>query len=183
MAQVVEKYSELYFNQSVNMSSDTASNDQKNGQSFIGMGAYLTSVKFYLKKGQGSPTGNATASLFAHSGTFGSSSVGTGSALATSDNFDVSTLTGYTLVTLTFSTPYFMDLGTPYVIVLEYSGGDNSNSISFGYRFNTGVHAGNRVRYQNSAWIASGSDDAIFYLYGEFYDLKTQSIYLKQGFQ
>ena len=59
------------------------------GQSFTGNGLILNSAEFYLKK-KGSPTGNAVVKIYAHSGTYGTSSVPTGSALATSDNFDVS---------------------------------------------------------------------------------------------
>ncbi len=64
----------------------------KFGQSFTGDGKILDSCKFYLKK-VGSPTGMAVATIYAHTGTFGNGGKPTGSPLATSDNFDVSTLT------------------------------------------------------------------------------------------
>lgn len=73
-------------------------------QSFTATGVTLDSAKFYLRKSVGSPTGNATAILYAHSGTFGTNSVPTGSALATSDPFDVSTLTSsFQLATFNFT--------------------------------------------------------------------------------
>ena len=53
--------------------------------------ANLSSVQFYIRKTL-SPTGNAVAVLYAHTGTFGTSSAPTGAALATSDEVDVPSL-------------------------------------------------------------------------------------------
>lgn len=74
------------------------------GQSFTMLSSThnLTSVIFYMMK-TGLPTGSAYAKLYAHSGTYGSSSLPTGAALATSDAFNIATLTtGYVNYTLTF---------------------------------------------------------------------------------
>jgi hypothetical protein len=66
----------------------------------------ITSCKFYLYK-TGLPNGNAYAKLYSHSGVFGTSSIPSGSALATSDAYDVTALGGApALITFTFSTPY-----------------------------------------------------------------------------
>ena len=115
------------------------------GQSFTGNGATIGSVMFQLKK-VASPTGNAVAKIYAHSGTFGSSSVPTGTALATSDNFDVATLTtSLALSTLTFSGGNQITLtnGTNYVVTLEYSGGDSNNYIQLTRDTSSPTHAGN----------------------------------------
>ena len=61
------------------------------GQSFTGDGKTLSSVKFYARK-VGSPTGNIYAKIFAHSGTYGTSSVPTGTELAVSGAVDVTTI-------------------------------------------------------------------------------------------
>src|SRR3990170_1331257 len=76
----------------------------KIGQSFnASFGATLNTCQFYLKK-TGSPTGNAVAKLYAHSGTYGTSSIATGAALATSGTLNVATLTtSAVLKTFTFA--------------------------------------------------------------------------------
>lgn len=48
----------------------------------------LASVEFFIRK-QGAPTGNMRVNLYAHSGTFGTSSIPTGTPLAQSDFIDV----------------------------------------------------------------------------------------------
>ena len=67
-------------------------NITKDGQTFLGDGRTLDNCKFLFKK-RISPAGNAVVKIYAHSGTFGIDGVPTGSALATSENLDVSTLT------------------------------------------------------------------------------------------
>lgn len=136
------------------------------GQSFLGNGRKIASVQFQLSK-TGSPTGNATVSVYAHSGTFGTSSVGTGSALATSSTLDVSTLDGtYTLTEFTFSgdNAILLEAGTPYVVVLEYSGGDISNNVNLGVDTSSPTHEGNATNYVAS-WSAAATIDSCFYVY------------------
>ena len=139
-------------------------------QSFTcGTAAKLTSCKFYLKK-LGSPTGTVTARLYSHSGTYGTSSV-PGTLLATSDAFNVSTLTtNFTLATFIFSgsQQYTMSANTKYVIVLI---NDNDvvnidNYIIFGLDATSPTHGGNSGYYRNSAWTPESGHDAIFYVYG-----------------
>lgn len=134
----------------------------------------ITSARFYLAK-DNNPTGNATAVLYAHSGVYGTSSVPTGGALATSEPFDVSTLgdPGQFWETFTFnsSQQYIMDPDTYYVIVLQgpTSGQiDHVDHLIVGYD-NTPDHDGNRVGFLNGNWIAE-NDDLAFYVYGESYN-------------
>lgn len=138
------------------------------GQSFaVGiLGTKLTSCKFYLLK-TGTPTGNGVAKLYAMGGSFGTTSVPTGSALATSDNVDVSTITGsYTLITFTFSgaNQYLMTAGANYVITFEYTGGSVSNYIRFGTDTSASTHPGNFS--QNTGTWGALSRDGIFYVIG-----------------
>lgn len=127
------------------------------------------SARFYMRK-VGTPTGNATAKLYAHSGTLGSSSVPTGTALATSNNFDVSTLTG-TLAWVDFFFPpasglwYQFAASTNYCIAIEYSGGDASNYIQVGVDASSPGHAGNVATYASSTWTANAAQDACFNAY------------------
>jgi hypothetical protein len=135
------------------------------GQSFQSTGGDISSAKFYIKK-YGSPTGSAYAKLYAHSGTFGTSSVPTGSALATSSALDVSTTTtSYVLYQLTFSTSYTMTASTYYVIVIEYTAGDGVNFLEIGSDFTSPTHGGNACDYYSSAFHAYSSVDTCFYVY------------------
>ena len=139
----------------------------KLGQSFTGNGQTLKSAKFYLKK-TGTPTGNMTVSLFAHSGSFGTTSVGTGVALATSEAVSVAGLTGsYALTEFTFSTPYVLTNATKYVIAIEFVGtSDISNYLSVGVDGSAPSHAGNPATYSGTMWTYDATKDVCFYVYG-----------------
>ncbi len=160
----------LVDNYSENNQDSTGSliNADKLAQSFTSTGGTLQTVKFYLKK-SGSPTGNATAKLYTHSGTFGSSGVPTGAALATSDNFDVATLTGsFQLITFTFTgaQQYSMTNGTNYVVSYEPPNNSIGNTSDIG--FNVGqinIHAGNKSLFTGGSWSAQSDQDTPFYLY------------------
>jgi hypothetical protein len=135
------------------------------GQSFTGDGGNLSTCKFYLVKSAfNSPTGNVYAYVYAHTGTFGTSSLPTGSALATSGAVDVSTLsTDISLVTFTFSGDDKITLtnGTKYVVTVGYGG---EVSVNVGIDFSSPTHGGNIVYYQGGEWLYD-IDDAIFYVY------------------
>jgi len=131
------------------------------GQAFAygGAGETLDKAKFYLKK-TGSPTGNATAVLYACTGTPGTTGDMTGAVLATSGTFDVSTLTtSYQLIEFTFASPYTLAASTNYCLGVEYTGGTSTNHVEAGYDGSSPSHAGN---YFSSAGPVSGRD-AIFY--------------------
>ena len=136
---------------------------EKIGQSITGNGFPLTSAKFYMNK-TGSPTGDVTAELYAHSGTFGQTSVGTGSVLATSDSIDASVIsTSYGLITFTFSTPYNLVNGEYYILAVCYSGGDALNLVRAGLDSSSPSHVGNYCYYSGGGWTASSVKDVIFY--------------------
>ena len=139
------------------------------GQAFIASSAntnMLTSCKFYIKKA-GAPTGSAYARLYALSGSVGTTGIGTGSPLASSAAFDVSTLTtSDALITFTFSSPYALSPNTGYVIALEYTtGGDSVNYVIMGIDSSSPTHSGNACYNQNGSWTALPDSDAIFYMY------------------
>jgi len=126
----------------------------------------LKNCKFYLKK-TGSPTGNAVAKIYAHSGTFGTSSVPTGSALATSDNFDVSTLTtSLQWITFNFSgaNNIVLSANTKYTVVVSYSGGNASNYISVGLSHSGGSYAAGNWAYYYTSWNPQSTYDVDFYV-------------------
>ncbi len=135
------------------------------GQSFTGDGKNLSSVKFYLKK-DGAPDGNMTAYLYAHTGTFGTSSEPTGDALATSNSLVANDLTtDYQLIEFTFGTPYLLDNGTKYVIVLCCPDVSAANGVIMGIDNTSPTHGGNASYYVDS-WASSSSWDVCFYVYG-----------------
>lgn len=146
----------------------------KVSQSFRGMAGDIVNAKFYLKK-VGSPSGNITAVLYAHNGSFGSSSVPTGAALATSDNVDISDLsTSLELITFNFTgvEQYTLSADTKYTISLEYSGGNSSNYLVAGFDFTSPEHVGNYADNSGS-WSANSNRDLIFYVYAEGTEVET----------
>ena len=117
----------------------------------------------------GNITGNATVKIYAMSGTYGSTGIPTGTALATSDNIDVSTISSSTeeFVTYNFSGANKINLAnaTKYALAVEYTGGDASNYLNV--KAHTHIHSGNlsvRIR-TTSTWSAQSSYDLIFYVY------------------
>ena len=135
------------------------------GQSFAATAGVLSRARFYLRKVL-APTGTAVAKLYAHSGTFGTSSVPTGSALATSKTFDVSQLetTNYAMVDFEFDDRFSLVAATNYVIVIEYSGGDASNYVQVGGDSSAPSHGGNAAVFTGT-WAAQSGVDLVFYVY------------------
>jgi len=132
------------------------------GQSFAGVAGVISRARFYLSK-TGTPTGTATARLYAHTGTFGSTGTPTGDPLLTSNTLDVSTLTGsLQLIDFYFPSPWFTLVGgTNYFITIEYSGGNGSNFVNVGDDGSSPSHAGNFASLAGT-WSANSGRDAIF---------------------
>lgn len=138
------------------------------GQSFTNASAgKLSSCRFYLSK-TGSPTGNIVAKLYALASAIGGGDdVPTGTALATSDNFDASTLTGsLALVLFNFGDNFSMSASTDYFIALETTGGysgDGSNLVNVGVDTSSPSHSGNMAT-TSGTWSASSGTDVCFYV-------------------
>jgi hypothetical protein len=130
-------------------------------QSYAAAAGLLASCKFWLKK-YNSPTGNAVAKLYTHSGSLGSTSVPTGVALATSSTYDVSLLTSsYQWIEFTFPWKY-TQTATNYCLAIEYSGGDASNYVHVGYDASSAGHAGNKATYASATWTYQATHDCCF---------------------
>lgn len=129
----------------------------------------LTKAGFCLRR-TGSPTGYAHVVLYLMTGTFGVDGMPTGSALATSDDFDVSTLTtSYTWYNFTFSSTqeYVMQAEEFYCIVYQNpSSGffDSTNFVLVGMN-ETPTYEGNRNGYIDD-WYGDNVFDTSFYVYG-----------------
>jgi len=142
------------------------------GQSFNATATYrLHSVSFYLKK-TSTPVGDAYVVLYAHSGVYGTSSLPTGAALATSEPYAVSSLTTSSqLITFTFNdtNKYQLTAGEKYVITYQNPTAgtiDAAKYVSAGCDFSAPTHEGRYLYYANGAWSAYNTLDAIFYVYG-----------------
>lgn len=145
------------------------------GQSVTGNGANVTDIVFKIKK-TGTITGNAVVRIYAHAGTFGVSSVGTGAVLATSDNFDVSTLsTSFQDITFHFTGAQQITLTntTKYVIVIYYTGCSVGNTLDMAYA-GSGAHNG-CVVYYDGGWAYFVNDDKYFYIYSGAMGVPTSS--------
>ena len=138
------------------------------GQSFTGDGSTISSCKFYIKRRAGGGTGNLYAKVYGHTGTFGSSSTGTGATLATSGAVDVTTVSNaaYNLVEFTFSGADQITLtnGTKYVIFLNTQG-VSGFTVTVRADTSSPTHAGNTCEIYNGSWYAGGGD-LCFYVYG-----------------
>lgn len=158
---LVDSYSES--NQSTNGILSTVNTGY--AQSFTSTGGHITSCVFYLKINN-SPTGNATASLYALSGTHGTDAIPTGAALATSNALNVATLTtSFALTTLTFPTPYRTSAGTNYIIALEYNSGNVTRELHIGFDNTSSTHGGNQSREAAAGTWTSQAGDLVFYVY------------------
>ena len=140
------------------------------GQSFTGDGKSIDSCKFYLAYKSGSP-GNLRAYLYAHTGTFGTSSLPTGPILDQSDSYAASNVNegdNFILHTFTGFSGYTLVNGTKYCIVLvAYDGTwDDNNKIYVADDNTSPTHGGNCVYYNAGEWKINNVIDIIFYVYG-----------------
>ena len=146
------------------------------GQSFSNTSAsVLNSCRFKLQK-SASPTGYIYVNIYAHTGTYGTTGLPTGSALATSDGVDASTIsTTATEYTFTFSGTNKINLSasTYYCLVAFYTGGSSTNKIRI-YFYSSGtinIHPGIAFYSANgSTWTKISTpaySDCRFYVYGD----------------
>lgn len=161
---ILDSYAETNVNDETNLEITGAFDAV--GQSFTtpndGISYSLNSCKFYLKYSS-APTGNLVAKLFAHTGTYGSGGVATGTALATSATVDSSTLgASMSLITFTFDGSYTLSPNTNYVIAVD--GASITGTVKVGSDSTSPTHSGNGMYYAGS-WTAD-TRDVSFYVYG-----------------
>lgn len=168
MLVVVDSYNES--NRSGgNLYDGNSGNSNKVSQSFTGNGMTLDSAVVALRRSN-TPGGICRAYIYAHSGSFGTSSIPSGLPLATSNDLNVSELsTTYELKTFTFSGGNRITLsdGTKYCLVIEFSlTGSSPNMVGIGTDETSSTHPGNYAAYLSGTWYPA-SPDLIFYIYGE----------------
>lgn len=134
-------------------------------QSFTpSVAGHLSCGRWLLKK-TGAPTGNAVCKLYAHSGTYGTTSEPLGTALATSGVLDVTTLTtSYAVKEFVFDDPRALLVpGRQYVLALEYTNSAANVNIRIDAgTLSTAAHAGNPATKGASVWTAATAYDCCF---------------------
>lgn len=173
---VIDSYGEVNYDQQVPVVSNTSTNIRAVAQSFqclTGSNYYLTSVKFYLRRQGVSTFGPITAKLYEHGGTFGTSSVPTGAAIATSTSRDITEISngaGLSLYEFFFTNPWRLIDGTKYIISIEAGSGDfdGNNSLRVGVDSTSPTHSGNYAVNTNGVWAADATKDVIFYTYDDW---------------
>lgn len=139
------------------------------GQSFdSGQGGVVAAVQFSLAKA-GTPPGDCTAKIYAHTGTYGGGGVPTGSLLVESDVVSAASLpTTNDWITFNFSSQYSLAPNTKYCVIFSapsITGVPNYVNI---YEDSTSPsHGGNHVSSGNSggSWGANTGRDVGFRVY------------------
>lgn len=137
------------------------------GQSFTGDGKQVTSARAYLAR-FGTPTYPMRAKIYAHSGTYGTDSVATGSALGTSADVNSSSVNATTpgWLTFTFTGGPVVANGTKYCLVVEADDDGSGNSVGWANDYSSPAHGGNGMYFIGGSWSAYSSD-FIFEAYGD----------------
>lgn len=136
------------------------------GETFHNVDAIdLVAIQWCLRK-DASPTGSCYAKLYAHTGTFGSTGVPTGAALATVTK-DVSTLSATPhWETFTLDTPYELAANTDYCIVYEFSGGDATNKTQMARDGSSPVDDGNSFYHYLGSYTPQTTTSNLYRLLG-----------------
>jgi hypothetical protein len=165
MATVIDSYNESNADSSSALSSSIVCR----GQAFTAIATYteLDSVKFLLQRVAGA-SGTIQFEIYAHTGTFGSTSKPTGSALAISESINVTTIptASPTLITLNFygANRITLTSGTKYCVVARVV--SFSGTLYFRQDFSSPTHAGCAFYYFSGAWSTQATGDSPFYVYG-----------------
>jgi hypothetical protein len=135
------------------------------GQSFTGNGRKLSSVQLWTTK-TGTPPGNITAQIYAHTGTFGTDGVPTGSPLATSTAMAATSVSNNNWTVWQFDGTFTLVNGVQYFVVLSVSTpGTAGNFVAVSLSLDTPVAAGNRAVLNSGVWSPFSSLDYLFRVY------------------
>lgn len=133
------------------------------GQSITGSGGVLASVQAQMSKASGTDTADILCKVYAHSGTFGSSSIPTGPALATSNPLSTDELSelGVRRVVFEFEDKFTLVNTTNYVVTFEVAALFASGQVNVGIDNSSPTHGGNAVSLIPPTWSAQ-SHDTVF---------------------
>ena len=159
----VAVYDQTHADDYVHMTHQHPSNDtlpvSAASQSFqvpAGADMYLAKMRFYIMR-IGTVTGTLTAKLYAHSGSFGTTSVpGTALATCTTPVAVESIGASYQWVEFTFDGTYLMTAGAYYCAGFELTTfsthDDIGNCIKLARDLSLPIHPGNHACYRNGNW-------------------------------
>jgi len=168
MSIIADSYSEANQNYFYGIYTSTEYGLRAVGESFTGKWGILDKVTFYLQR-FGNPTGLLTASIYAHSGTFGSTGIPTGSPLATSDTVNCSTVdtSAFELIDFTFTGANKMKLqnGVKYVVTVTHASGTSYHLDYIRVGSGSNTHSGNSSQYSSSWTVLNVNDKFCFYVY------------------
>ena len=138
-------------------------------QSFtVGANAVSATKAVVWLKGTASPnepSGDIIASIYTHSGTYGTSSIPLALSGTASEPYDSALLTTtYEPVTFEFKTPVSLTASTYYCLVIEHADGTATDYVSIQGLASSGTHSGNRS-HNTAGWTAVAADDIDFELY------------------
>jgi hypothetical protein len=142
-------------------------------QSFTGTGIPLTRAMFWGYR-SGTPSGTLQCDIYAHSGTYGTSSVPTGSSLATSTTTyvaaDITTSAGaHQEIPFRFDGTFTPANGTQYCVVLTGFTGTISNFLAIATDDSSPSHGGNpATEYPATTWTADATEDICFCMSGAY---------------
>ena len=138
-------------------------------QSFLANGGTLTRAGFFLSK-VGAPNGTVTAALYAHTGTFGTTGLPTGSPLTTSTTTITSTSVGTTAAWYYFDFDGTVTLtnATPYCIAVTTTNTQTTTADSLRAARNTSApaHAGTGTTFSGGSW-SNQFLDLVFEVYAK----------------
>lgn len=143
-------------------------------QSFaVGANGVYAMKAFFDLKSVASPTGTITCTIYTHSGTFGTSSVPTGAALATATRTVEAADLSATYASFEFGfSGLALTASTNYCVAIEFIG-DVTNHIAVAGDTVGSSHAGNYASYNGTVWAATAGTDLKFDLQtvGSLYEL------------
>lgn len=145
---------------------------QRAGQVFLASKDFTLSSVITKLKASVAISGNAFCYIYLITGTGGSTGTPTGSALATSDAFDTSTIgTSYAEGTFTFSGANLISMTKDTWYAIEFYAWLNPGFF-VNYKSSSGTHAGNAFSMlsNSSSYVASATGDTYFYIYGNVSD-------------
>ena len=167
-------------NSSAEIFSNISGSAYGGGVSFTA-GSNYSIAKFILKVSKtGSPTGNIRGRLYAEDG----SNLPTGGILAETASIDLSSASGsLTEKDFVFSTPYSLNSGTKYCLVVELYGGgqtfDGSNCWNISVDTAQGYSGGTFIaKSSSSVWSVWGTQDGYFKTYSETLGTNSQIIWI-----